>query len=59
MSKDDTSFTDFVCDNREAIHKVVDANTPQNTDGVAIIKKDDPWRKETEWDDLYKKLKDK
>lgn len=29
-------------------------NTTYNPDGRAVITKDDEWREETEWDDIYK-----
>ncbi len=34
-------------------------NTKYNNEGRAIISKDDEWVKETEWDNLFKELKNK
>lgn len=31
-------------------------NTKYNAEGKAVIEKDDDWRNETEWDDMYNEL---
>ena len=41
---------------KEAILKIARANTKKNENGLTVIEKDDPWRNETEWDELYKEL---
>jgi len=41
---------------KEKIQKIAEANTKRNLDGLPVTSKDDPWRKETEWDELYKEL---
>lgn len=51
-----TSFSDFVSQHREQIHKLSDANWKRNSDGKYVITKDDSWRQEHEWDDLNKEL---
>ena len=33
------------------------ANTKYNNDGKAVVEKDDDWRDETEWDDMFKQMK--
>lgn len=33
-------------------------NTRYNEEGSAVISKDDEWVEETEWDDLYNKMKE-
>ena len=32
-------------------------NTKYNSEGKAVISKDDEWVKETEWDDMFRKIK--
>lgn len=32
-------------------------NTRYNSEGKAVIKKDDEWRDETEWDDIFEQMK--
>jgi addiction module RelB/DinJ family antitoxin len=32
-------------------------NTAYDSDGRAVITKDDEWRDETEWDDIYEQMK--
>ncbi|MFZ3103046.1 MAG: hypothetical protein WA131_09250 [Desulfitobacteriaceae bacterium] len=51
------SFSDFVNQHRDKIQELSDANWPKNSDGEYVITKDDPWRQEHEWDELYKELK--
>ena len=53
------SFADFVNQNKNTIHKVTGSNSIKNHDGDTVISKDDPWRNESEWDQIYWELKDK
>jgi hypothetical protein len=53
------SFADFVNSNKNGIRKAVGSNSTQNSDGLTVISKDDPWRDESEWDQLEKDFKDK
>ena len=32
-------------------------NTKYNNEGKAVIEKDDDWRDETEWDDMFEQMK--
>jgi hypothetical protein len=32
-------------------------NTTYNSEGRAVISKDDEWTKETEWDDIFEQMK--
>jgi hypothetical protein len=57
--KDMANFTDFLDKNKEKIRKVAESNTVRNEDGLPVITKQDPWRKESHWDEVYKSLKDK
>ena len=50
------SFSDFVSQHREQIHKLSDTNWKKNSDGKYVISKDDPWRQEHEWDELNKEF---
>jgi len=51
-----TTYTEIIKKNKEKIQKIAEENTKRNQDGLPVISKDDPWRKETEWDELYKEL---
>lgn len=46
-------FSDFIKKKDDVIRKMVEENTVKNKDGKTVVTKDDPWRKETEWD-IYK-----
>jgi hypothetical protein len=50
------NFSEFLEKNKAKIRKVADSITKKNENGIPVISKDDPWRKEHEWDDLYKEL---
>jgi selenophosphate synthetase-related protein len=50
------SFKEFLATNKEKIRHITEANSIKNEDGLIVIAKDDPWRKETEWDSMYEKL---
>ncbi|MDR3601493.1 MAG: hypothetical protein P4L49_13610 [Desulfosporosinus sp.] len=52
-------FAEFVNKNKDLINKIARSNTIQNDAGVTVIPKDDPWRDEHEWDEMYKELKKK
>jgi hypothetical protein len=41
------SFNDFLEKNKDKIRKIAESNTKRNQNGVPVITKDDPWRKET------------
>jgi hypothetical protein len=47
-------FKEFLKANKEKIRRMTEANSVRNKDGQIVISKDDPWRKETEWDSLCK-----
>ena len=32
-------------------------NTKYNNEGKAVVEKDDEWRDETEWDDMFEQMK--
>lgn len=51
--KEKTSFSDFVSQHREQIQTLADKNWKKNSNGDYVIEKDDPWRQEYEWDELY------
>ena len=59
QKKEDTTFADFVNKNKTIIYKIAKANTVVNESGLAVIPKDDPWRDEKEWDEMYEDLKKK
>jgi hypothetical protein len=53
-------LAEFIQQNKQKIRRVSDSNSSKKSDGIPVIKKDDPWRDETEWDDHYRELdKDK
>lgn len=37
--------------------KLAIKNTVYNSDGKAVVKVDDEWRDETEWDDMFNQIK--
>ena len=39
-------------------YKMAANNTTYNSDGKAVIEKNDEWRDETEWDDVYKEIEE-
>ena len=39
-------------------YKLAMNNTKYNSEGKAVISKDDEWANETEWDELFKQMKD-
>lgn len=48
--------TEFLSKNKESLFAMARANTVYNKDGKAVIEKDDEWRNETEWDNLYERV---
>ena len=42
--------------NKEA-YRLAMENTKYNSDGKAVVSKDDEWRDESEWDDIYEQMK--
>ncbi|NLI92501.1 MAG: hypothetical protein GX434_09945 [Peptococcaceae bacterium] len=59
QKKEDTTFTDFISKNKDVIDKIAKSNTKINKSGLTVISKDDTWLDETEWDEMYKDLKNK
>ncbi len=49
-------FSAFLKANKEKIYAHAEKNTKRNTNGDAVISRDDPWVYENEWDEYYKKL---
>ena len=52
-----TNFQEFLKQNNDKIRKITFENADINSNGSVVIKKNDIWRKETEWDTMYKELK--
>ena len=46
-------LADFIKQNKEAVYALAEQNTKRNEEGKVVLAKDDPWRDETEWDDLF------
>ena len=44
------NFKTFIEKNKEKIRKISENNTKRNENGLPVITRDDPWRKDTEWD---------
>lgn len=40
----------------EKAYRLAVQNTKYNSDGRAVIEKDDEWREETEWDDMFEQM---
>lgn len=51
-----STYTKVIKKNKEKLMDIANINTKKNQDGLTVISKDDPWREETEWDELYKDL---
>lgn len=47
------NFAEFLKVNKEKIYSHAEKNTPRNSNGDAVIFRDDPWFYEDEWDDYY------
>lgn len=48
-------FDSFLKKNWSKLYAIAEANTVYNQEGLAVITKNDPWRKETCWDEIYEK----
>lgn len=58
MTKEDIKEMNEV--KKANLWKVAEKNTKRNSDGLTVISKDDPWREESEWDEItvHPKVKD-
>lgn len=45
-----SALAEFVRDNKDIIRKLAEENVVRNSNGDIVIKKDDEWRDEDEWD---------
>lgn len=50
------NFSDFVKANKEKIYALAQKNTAYNSNGDAVISRNDSWFYEDEWDADYKEL---
>ncbi|WP_366924716.1 hypothetical protein MFMK1_001710 [Metallumcola ferriviriculae] len=48
------SFTDFLAKNRAKIIRTTEANSAKTKKGIITLSKEDSWRNENEWDEIYK-----
>lgn len=46
------TFSEYTKSNQDKIRKISEANSVMTKEGVLVIGKNDPWRKETEWETL-------
>jgi hypothetical protein len=53
----DKNDFDEQSDYTEKAYRLALKNTKYNSDGKAVIEKDDEWRNETEWDDMFNQMK--
>ena len=53
------SFSQYLEQNKEAAYDYATNNTPCNASGRPVITKDDEWRGETEWDEMFADLQNK
>lgn len=49
----------YLEENKEAAYDFATKNTPCDANGHSVITKDDEWRSETEWDELFADLQNK
>jgi len=54
--EDMSKFTDFIQQNKDRIRKATNSNSQRNLNGIPVISKDDKWREETEWNEMYKDI---
>lgn len=53
------AFAELVAKNKDRIREVANANTTRNSDGVPVLAKNDSWRHEAEWEEVYRDLVNK
>lgn len=51
-----SALAQYLEENKELAYKFASKNTPCNASGHPVIPKDDEWRDETEWDELFLEL---
>lgn len=49
----------FIQQNKNKVRRVSEKNVVRNKNNVVVLSKDDEWRSEHEWDDLYKDVRNK
>lgn len=54
-----STLAEYLEKNKEVAYKFASENTPCNASGRPVITKDDEWRYETEWDELFLELSKK
>ena len=47
------SFAMFIKKNKDVIKKISENNIKRNNAGTIVLPKDDEWRDEDEWDNLF------
>lgn len=52
-------FNNYFDKNKEKILEVTAKNTLKNKEKIPVISRDDEWREEKEWDEVYQCLKKK
>lgn len=57
--KEEVKFQEFIAKNREFVYAIANENVTRGKDGRVVLAKDDPWRNEHEWDEMYQRLKNK
>lgn len=50
-------LSEYIKANKKEVYSFATKNTSYNSSGQPIIKKNDDWRAEKEWDTMYKELK--
>lgn len=51
-----TTVDEYIADCNNKAYQLAMNNTTYNSEGRAVISKDDEWAKETEWDDVYAQM---
>lgn len=54
-----STLTQYLEKNKKIAYDVASRNTPCNASGHPVITKDDEWREETGWDELFLELSKK
>lgn len=51
-----SALAQYLDKNKEQAYKFASQNTPCNASGRPVITKNDEWREETEWEELFLEL---
>lgn len=56
-NESEMELKEFIAKNRNVIREVCSDGLKKDAQGRVVLPKDDEWRTETEWEELYRELK--